>query len=66
MARPVDAGLLAPATIATLLSGAGGEPIAEADVLADVERGAPQRDDGLIPLIAYVRWLHEEAVAHGR
>jgi hypothetical protein len=57
-------GLLTPAKLAEVLTAAGG-PVTEDQIRGDCERGAPHTADGMIPLLAYIAWLHREVVKHG-
>jgi hypothetical protein len=59
---PPDA--VTPARLATLLSQAGGQKVAAAELRADVAAGAPVLSDGRIPILPYVAWLYRRAV-HG-
>jgi hypothetical protein len=40
-----------------MLTRAGGTPVTEADVAADVAAGAPANPDGTINLLHYSAWL---------
>lgn len=46
---------------ARLLSKAGGKPVREATLRADVAAGAPTNPDGTLNLVHYAAWLLREA-----
>jgi hypothetical protein len=54
-------GALSPTSLAALLTSVGGVA-SEADILADVQKGAPCLPDGTIPLLPYIVWLYNQAV----
>jgi len=49
------------ADAARVLSRAGGSPITENLLRADIEAGAPTNADGTINLVHYAAWLVKEA-----
>ena len=69
MSEPAPSGSrtgLSPAALpvadaARVLSRAGGSPITENLLRADIEAGAPTNADGTINLVHYAAWLVKEA-----
>jgi len=64
------AGALNPAALpvadaARVLSRAGGFPVSEEDIRADIEAGAPTNTDGTINLVHYAAWLVREMATGG-
>ena len=60
MAKPaqrVAPGALDVATLARLLSAAGGQPVTAEMIEADVADGAPTNADGTLHLMHYAAWL---------
>jgi len=57
-------GLLTPAKLAEVLTAAGGA-VSEEKIRGDCERGAPHTADGMIPLLAYIAWVHREVIKRG-
>jgi hypothetical protein len=57
-------GLLTPAKLAEVLTAAGGA-VTEDQIRGDCERGVPHTADGMIPLLAYIAWVHREVVKRG-
>jgi hypothetical protein len=55
-------GSVTAATLAEVISQAAGSPVTEADILADVEAGAPVLPDGRVPLLQYIGWLYNQVV----
>ena len=53
----VNPAALAVADAARLLAKAGGEPVTEAMIAADIEDGAPTNPDGTVNLVHYAAWL---------
>jgi len=53
----VNPAALAVADAARLLAKAGGEPVTEAMIRADIEDGAPTNQDGTVNLVHYAAWL---------
>jgi len=53
----VNPAALAVADAARLLAKAGGEPVTEAMIRADIEDGAPTNEDGTVNLVHYAAWL---------
>ena len=53
----VNPAALAVADAARLLAKAGGEPVTEAMIAADIEAGAPTNPDGTVNLVHYAAWL---------
>jgi 2-methylcitrate dehydratase PrpD len=53
----VNPAALAVADAARLLAKAGGEPVTEAMIAADIRDGAPTNPDGTVNLVHYAAWL---------
>ena len=51
---------LVPADAARLLTKAGGEPVTEEMIRADLDDGAPLNRDGTLNLVHYAAWLVKE------
>ena len=56
----LNPGALSPANLARLLSRAGGQPVTEEMIEADLTAGAPLNADGTINLVHYCAWLVRE------
>jgi hypothetical protein len=55
-------GSVTAATLAEVISQATDSPVTEADILDDVEAGAPVLSDGRISLLQYLSWLYNQMV----
>lgn len=68
--EPVKQGRLNPAALsvadaARVLSRAGGTPVTEEDIRADIDSGAPTNAGGSINLVHYAAWLVKEMSGRG-
>ncbi|MCW5775749.1 MAG: hypothetical protein KIS87_04805 [Phycisphaeraceae bacterium] len=53
------------ADAARLLSRVGGQRVTEAQLIADIDAGAPTNPDGTINLVHYAAWLVKEMSSRG-
>ncbi|QKK07530.1 MAG: hypothetical protein HND58_04690 [Planctomycetota bacterium] len=65
---PLDPDRLTPAELAAVLSSTGLVALTEADILQQIEQGAPTNADETMSLVAFTAWLVEarEKARRGR
>lgn len=62
---PAALGVADAARVLTRIGGAGGKPITEEMLRADIDAGAPTNANGTINLVHYAAWLVKEMNAGG-
>jgi hypothetical protein len=58
--NPAALGVADAARVLTRIGGAGGKPVTEEMIRADIDAGAPTNADGTLNLVCYAAWLVKE------